>query len=576
MLKLLKPLAASVAFLTPLFGAAMTQNDFAMIAINNLPPECRSSMGIKSMATRSIVVEPDYQNAMIKHYSNVVKMLKTVDEKVDTGDLCARERDYVIKLFNKFIQQIKLSQDYKIIDLFIPLNYLDGSLLDPLTFIFNNINSLILLEYTPNMLVERLRSYVNTTPLIPNVTTELKRQIADYGDEARYPYIKMLEDILDAKKINSIFTSLQELMPDQQSLIDTLKKQIESYNSFVTTDLLPKASTSCVLPRPLYQLLLELNGIDESPEALIAQGKKDFDIHFKQYKLLANSIAQEKNDPVRYPQDNPGAVLQSLIEDTSSTDTDIIIKQYHSIQENLLERLDGMQFVTLPSHPVTIRPGSAAEEAIFPVPHVNAPNFIGNTGDKWPEFVLCDVLGNASPAVAFALTTHEGCPGHVLQFSRMVEETAKGNMNLIQTTLASNPANAEGWAHYVEYPLSESFDPVAKLGAYRDQLLRMSRMFLDPQVNLGLINWDDVVNFHKTVLGYQDSTPESEAMRYTYYIQGQAPSYRYGALQIMQLREEIMNESSSFSEKKFHDSLLSFGLMPISSVKDLVRNSMLE
>jgi hypothetical protein len=91
------------------------------------------------------------------------------------------------------------------------------------------------------------------------------------------------------------------------------------------------------------------------------------------------------------------------------------------------------QIVTLPDRPARIRIASAAETAQQPAPHMVAPPFLHNTGQKG-EFVLPLNIpagpGQTSSekyddftfdAAAWTLTAHEARPGHELQFDSMLE-----------------------------------------------------------------------------------------------------------------------------------------------------------
>ena len=105
--------------------------------------------------------------------------------------------------------------------------------------------------------------------------------------------------------------------------------------------------------------------------------------------------------------------------------------------ENRLKQIEKIivehQIVTLPDRPARIRIASAAETAQQPAPHMVAPPFLDNTGQKG-EFVL-PLNIPAAPgqeaaqkyddftfdAASWTLIAHEARPGHELQFDSMLE-----------------------------------------------------------------------------------------------------------------------------------------------------------
>jgi uncharacterized protein (DUF885 family) len=66
---------------------------------------------------------------------------------------------------------------------------------------------------------------------------------------------------------------------------------------------------------------------------------------------------------------------------------------------------------------------------------------------------------------------------------------------------------------------------------------------------------------------------KEEVERFTYRAPGQANSYFYGYSRLLALRKEVESAlGSRFDQKKFHDFILSQGLLP----PDLMRKAVLE
>lgn len=583
-------------------------NDIAIELIRQLPPECQSNAGFSDQESRSIsVVEShnDHWMGIMIGISHKLYQLANIPRRTLSLNLEELELDYIADCFHQYYTLIKENDTSKRITLFIPLNFSDvQDLIDPISFIFANLNSLTLKNCAPEVIASRFRSYVygdqKQLPLLTAVQREINNMIKKYKQETTYPYIKHLEDIIDPKKLTIFQSEVAKMIPQEKAALQEFSNQISNYTTFVQENLIPYASRTNGLPKPVYDALLAINGVRKGisriratnepkchrvPRAiipaefnlcdlLISQGKADFELLYPQYINLANEIAATKNDSRRYPQNNPGLVIRNLMEDSTLKSQEEIISMYNEVQEELEDWIREDDFITLPDRHLRMRLGTPAEEASFPIPHVNTPSFINNKGknDKdWPEFVLCNAIGNASPMGAYALSAHEGRPGHDLQFSTMVTKTLEGKMNLLESVLSSNSTNTEGWAHWVEYWMAKHFTSQAKLAALQDQLMRVCRLFLDPQINMGLISHEEVVTFYTEKLGLDDVTAKSEADRYSFLLPGQAVTYRFGALKISALYEELEEKlRNRFSTRRFNDALLSFGLLPLDLVAQFI------
>jgi uncharacterized protein (DUF885 family) len=233
------------------------------------------------------------------------------------------------------------------------------------------------------------------------------------------------------------------------------------------------------------------------------------------------------------------------------------------------------QIVTLPDVPLAIRMAGEAESLAAPVPHLNPPRFVGNQGER-PEFVVPTAKDKmpfddfSHEFGAIGLTAHEGRPGHDLQFSRILEV----GMSTIRAIYAMNSVNVEGWALYAEDLVYSHIKDEEKFFALQMRLWRMARTFLDPQIQLGLIKDQRVLDVFTKELGVSKEMAALELRRYTIGNPGQAPSYYYGYLQVKKARAESeKNLGAQFSLKCFNDQILSYGLLPLPMVLEKVKES---
>jgi uncharacterized protein (DUF885 family) len=251
-------------------------------------------------------------------------------------------------------------------------------------------------------------------------------------------------------------------------------------------------------------------------------------------------------------------------------------KRLHDIEKIIVAK----NLVTLPDRPAIIRLATAAETAQEPAPHMSPPPFLHNTGQRG-EFVLPLNIPSADggaedkyddftfDAVAWTLTSHEARPGHELQFDSMVEH----GVSLARALYAFNSTNAEGWGLYSEY-IMQPYEPAeGQLLTLQLRLLRAARAFLDPELQSGKITPEQAYAVLEKDVVLSHAFAKEEVERFTFRAPGQANSYFYGYTRLLSLRKEVETAlGAKFDQKKFHDFILSQGLLP----PDLMRAAVLQ
>ncbi len=138
-------------------------------------------------------------------------------------------------------------------------------------------------------------------------------------------------------------------------------------------------------------------------------------------------------------------------------------------------------------------------------------------------------------AASWSLTAHEARPGHEMQFAAMIEN----HVSNARAVYASNSVNVEGWGLYAEAILLPYEPPAGQLIALQMRLQRAARAFLDPMLNLGLLERDEVRDFLVNEVVLSPALAKQEVDRYTFRAPGQATSYYYGYLRMMELRDGL-------------------------------------
>jgi uncharacterized protein (DUF885 family) len=353
-----------------------------------------------------------------------------------------------------------------------------------------------------------------------------------------------------------------------------LKVQLADYDAWIKANIVPKARTDFRMAAEKYALAFEGYGIDIPPAQIATMAHAAFTQYQTEMAPLAAQVAKSKGFP---SSDYRGVIAQ--LKKTQITGEAILPfyeKRLHEIEKIIVAK----NIVTLPNRPAIIRLATAAETAQEPAPHMSPPPFLHNTGQRG-EFVLPLNIPSATggaedkyddftyDAVAWTLTAHEARPGHELQFDSMVEH----GVSLARALYAFNSTNAEGWGLYSEY-IMQPYEPVeGQLLTLQLRLLRAARAFLDPELQSGKVTPDQAYAVLEKDVMLSHAFAKEEVERFTYRAPGQANSYFYGYTRLLALRKETETAlGAKFDQKKFHDFILSQGLLP----PDLMRTAVLK
>jgi uncharacterized protein (DUF885 family) len=307
-------------------------------------------------------------------------------------------------------------------------------------------------------------------------------------------------------------------------------------------------------------------------EELVSRAQVSFREIQNEMQALAQMVAKERGMQVTDYRD----VLREL-KKTQITGEAILPLYQQRIKD--MERIIREQgIVTLPERPMKVRLASEAESAATPAPNMRPPRMIGNTGEVG-EFVLPLRIpgkqGEANlalddftyDALSWALTAHEGRPGHELQFASLVEK----GVSRARMIFSFNSVNVEGWALYAEAEVKPYMPLEAQLAALQSRLMRAARAYLDPGLQAGRITREEATRILREEVGLSEGMALQEVERYTFRSPGQATSYFCGYTRLMELRTEAERAlGPKFNRQKYHDFILAQGLLPPALLKKAV------
>jgi uncharacterized protein (DUF885 family) len=169
-----------------------------------------------------------------------------------------------------------------------------------------------------------------------------------------------------------------------------------------------------------------------------------------------------------------------------------------------------------------------------------------------------------------ALTLHECTPGH--SFQAALSEERKDMPSFRRNLYFSG--YGEGWGLYTEWLGNEMGiyrTPYERFGQLSYEMWRAARLVID--TGLHRYGWSrqraiDYLGSHTALSAHE---VETEVDRYISW-PGQALSYKLGELTIRRLRAEAERElGSRFDLRRFHDTILAMGAVPLKVLEQQMR-----
>jgi uncharacterized protein (DUF885 family) len=546
-------------------------NAYAQVLLKVLAefnPEFASRFGLPGYDTKVVDLKPNVNErsraALAKARDTLQRDLaRTTDPNVH------QDLEIMIRAADRFIESSKLQARYM-------LPYTDIG-----QTIFQGEFGLLQDQVAPDRrthALARLKCYVGMAPGCTPVTKEAEALFeAKAGDKKLLgPYKAEVEQNLANTQryvdgIRKLYAKYK--IEGAGSTLDALQSQLNDYDAWVKSTVLPRARTDARLPEAVYADNLKNVGIDIPPQELIKLAEQSFMEIQAQMETLAPYVAKAEGFK---PTTDYRAVIKDL--KNAQLDRNTIEPYYHDVIGKIEAIIREHHIVTLPKRQMIMRLASEAESAAQPAPHMDPPPLINNHGERG-AFVL--PLGNPTTgkdsneayddftckACAWTLTAHEGRPGHELQFSAMVEH----GVSLARSLFAFNSVNVEGWALYAEWMMVPYEPPGGQMIALQLRLLRAARAFLDPMLNLGLVTRQRAHDILVHDVGISEAFAREELDRFMFRSPGQATAYFYGYSRILQLRAHTeIALGDRFDLQQFNDFILAQGLLPPDQLAEAV------
>lgn len=399
-----------------------------------------------------------------------------------------------------------------------------------------------LLEHEKAALAQVPRVLENLASPMPRPVIEVAVKIfRGYAEYLRGDVVKLLQGAGDAA-----------FQADFQRTNAALAAAAEQLAEHLATVELPKGDASHVLGEARYRkLLLAQEGLSIPLAELKKMGEDDLAANKAAYEALAGKVK-----PTR-----PKAEL--------------LLAEATRVMEASRRFIVDRQIVSLPSDeraivketPPYMRWNSAFLDAPGPFERqgLEAFYYITKPDPSWPrkeqeEYVM-------PRGTLLSTTVHEVYPGHFVQ--GLWESRAPTHVQ----RMFGSYSFVEGWAHYAEQMMIEQGfgkdDPESRLGQLADALLRNCRVVVSLGVHAEGMDLDAAERRFVDDCSQDRATAREQAARATFdpgYF-----AYTLGKLQILKLREEARAAlGAAFSQRRFHDALLSHGSPPVPLLRERV------
>lgn len=234
-----------------------------------------------------------------------------------------------------------------------------------------------------------------------------------------------------------------------------------------------------------------------------------------------------------------------------------------------IEPLLSSCFARLSASPYRVERLKPEQEAGMTYGYYDKPAVMGDHG---VYYYNASDLQNRSQLQVAALIYHELMPGHHLHLTRQMELT---HLPALRRNGIELTAFNEGWAEYASGLAGEIGmydDPYDHYGRLAHERFVAQRLVVDTGMNA--LGWTleraRAYMAANTLEG--DAQVNSETLRYSTDMPGQALAYRLGYLHFMQMREDTRTRCGpAFDLRDFHEAVLGEGALPLGILAEHVR-----
>jgi len=428
------------------------------------------------------------------------------------------------------------------------------------------LHPLFVNEFAP--FEERLKSITSRIEKVPRYLENTKKLLTDpvsiwveMGMEECESVISFIDIIRQTAKDKNINSSLMRRLNDAG---DKATESLRSYKEWLRTKLLPESRQSFTMKPEDYDKIIEMRCLSMNSDQLLQFGREMLEYSKELQRELASKIS-------------PGSTIEEvkkMLHAKHPSSFNEALKFTAKVVEDSRRFCYENDIVTMPpSESLIVEETPEFARNLIPFGAYLPPGKFDHMqiGRYWLSRPLVDngqSLSMHNYGSILNCTIHEGYPGHHLQ-------QACANLNNSTARLFTEGIEyIEGWAHYCEelmdsYGFSE--DPAMKFEHVKDLIWRSVRVILDVQVSRGELNIKEAVDMLQNEVGYDRVSCITE-IKWLTFNPGYQLSYLTGKKLIKDLLDEVkLKTKEKFSLKKFHDSMLYAGNLPMKQMAKVVK-----
>ncbi len=305
--------------------------------------------------------------------------------------------------------------------------------------------------------------------------------------------------------------------------------------------------------REYYRYLIEANtGLELSPEEINKIGLEQIEKDKRELERIKDSVGFK------------GTLAE--FRQFLKTDTRFFPKTPQEIEDRLNSFVDGMSrklddyFFKKPKAPYAVKRLPLELEGGMTFGQYLAPTAAEPRGIYYYNG---SQPNERSLLMAEGLIYHELIPGHHFQISLQQENRDLPDFKREST----ENAYTEGWAEYSSWLGREMGlfqDPYSLCGKFMMDIFISTRLVVDSGMNYFEWPRSRAIGFMKENLIESETQINSESLRYSVDIPGQALGYKLGSLKMFELRAKAQKAlGDRFDLRRFHDAVLANGALPL-------------
>jgi uncharacterized protein (DUF885 family) len=433
------------------------------------------------------------------------------------------------------------------------------------------VHILLVKDFAP--LEERLRRIASRLEKIPQFLENRKQVLTDPVD------IWVRAGIRECKNVTGLMNIIREIGKNQgindklqERLNNAAEKTSDSLADFagwLQNDILPDARANFPMKPEDFDKLIEMRELGMTTDEMLQFGWKALD----EARALQKELV-EKNAP-----GTSVSRYKKMVESIGPSTFEEALEKTREAVEHSRRFVIDSGFATVPEgEELQVLETPEFMRDLIPFGAYNPP---GRFDKKQVGMYYLspppagktsrgDCLENLHIGSIMNTSVHEGYPGHHLQMTC-------ANMNKSYSrSLVMGVEFIEGWAHYCEEMVALmgfSNVPEVMFERYNDMVWRAVRIIVDIKLSRGEMSFDEAVEFLSQETGFGRESCISEVDRYT-FTPGYQLSYLIGKKRILEILNSVKKEAgTSFDLRKFHDSMLYAGSLPVSIMEKVVRHS---